>query len=212
MIPVPASKGSATPFASLQTGSGGAGPRTSFNGERTMPAYSQGCLSFEFDPSTHEVYRTLDFMGLIGERVSTNGNVSSRKRRGSKRGTLTDTWRTRKLALLHKGYSYNYVSFKVEGKSVTYPVHRLVLLAFMGPCPKGMGCRHVNVRHLNGVRNDNRIENLCWNTRRKDLEKLADQHGIPFPTLYARVHVLGWTLEKAINTSVGNQGRKSKGI
>jgi hypothetical protein len=171
-----------------------------------MSAYSQGCLSFEFDPSTNEVYRTLDFMGLIGERVSTNGNVSSRKRCGRKSGTLTDTWRTRKLAPLHKGYSYSYVSFKVQGKTVTYPVHRLVLLAFMGPCPKGMRCRH-----LNGVRNDNRIENLCWNTRWKELEKLADQHGIPFPTLYARVHVLGWTLEKASNTPVGNQGRKSPG-
>ena len=176
-----------------------------------MSAYSQGCLSFEFDPQTNEVYRTLDFMGLGGARVSTNGNVSSRKRRGRKRGTLTDTWRKRKLTTLHKDYSYSYVSFKVQGKSVTYPVHRLVLLAFMGPCPKGMRCRHVNVRHLNGVRNDNRIENLCWNTKWKELEKLSDQHGIPFPTLYSRVHDLGWTLEKAINTPVGNQGRKSKG-
>jgi len=167
-----------------------------------MSAYSQGCLSFEFDPSLNEVYRTLDFMGLVGERVGTNGNVSTRKRRGRKRGILTDSWRTRKLVPT-TSYSYCNVSFKVHGKSVTYPVHRLVLLAFMGPCPKGMRCRH-----LNGVRNDNRLVNLCWNRKWRELEKLADQHGIPFPTLYTRVHDLGWTLEEASNTPVGNQGRK----
>ena len=188
------------------------GQQTAFNTRRKiMSAYSQGCLSFEFDPQTNEVYRTLDFMGLIGERVSTNGNVSSRKRRGRKSGTLTDTWRTRKLVPFPKGYSYCYVTFKVQGKPVTYPVHRLVLLAFMGPVPKGMRCRHLIVRHLNGDRNDNRIENLCWNTKRKELEKLADQHGIPFPTLYSRVHDLGWSLEEAINTPVRLSRRKGKG-
>lgn len=38
-------------------------------------------------------------------------------------------------------------------------VHRLVLEAFVGPCPDGMeGC------HGNDVRTDNRIENLRWDT------------------------------------------------
>lgn len=38
-------------------------------------------------------------------------------------------------------------------------VHRLVLAAFVGPCPDGYECRH-----LNGVRHDNRLENLKWGT------------------------------------------------
>lgn len=38
-------------------------------------------------------------------------------------------------------------------------VHRLMLEAFVGPCPPGMECRH-----LNGVADDNRLENLCWGT------------------------------------------------
>lgn len=42
-------------------------------------------------------------------------------------------------------------------------VHRLVLEAFVGPCPKGMQCRH-----LNGIPTDNRLENLRWGTPSED--------------------------------------------
>lgn len=39
-------------------------------------------------------------------------------------------------------------------------VHRLVLEAFVGPCPAGMeGC------HNNGCPSDNRLQNLRWDTR-----------------------------------------------
>ncbi len=41
----------------------------------------------------------------------------------------------------------------------TYSVARLVLTAFIGPCPEGM-----EGAHLNGDRGDNRIENLSWVT------------------------------------------------
>jgi len=37
-------------------------------------------------------------------------------------------------------------------------VHRLVLLAFVGPCPQGMQARHFPRR------NGNRLENLSWAT------------------------------------------------
>lgn len=40
-------------------------------------------------------------------------------------------------------------------------VHRLVLEAYVGPCPEGMQCRH-----LNGKRDDNRLSNLAWGTPR----------------------------------------------
>lgn len=50
-------------------------------------------------------------------------------------------------------------------------VHRLVAEAFHGPCPHG----HV-VAHLNGMRADNRAENLCWATR-KENEAHKELHG-----------------------------------
>lgn len=50
-------------------------------------------------------------------------------------------------------------------------VHRLVMAAFVGPCPDGMECRH-----LNGNPADNRLENLAWGT---SAENKADtvRHG-----------------------------------
>ena len=43
-------------------------------------------------------------------------------------------------------------------------VHRLVLLAFLGPAPEG-----TEARHLNGDPADNRFENLVWDERRTNV-------------------------------------------
>ena len=50
-------------------------------------------------------------------------------------------------------------------------IHRLILETFVGPCPIGMECRH-----LDGNPSNNSIENLKWGTR---LENIDDRrrHG-----------------------------------
>lgn len=51
------------------------------------------------------------------------------------------------------------VALRRPGRNKTCRVHRLVLEAFVGPCPEGMeGC------HNNGDPHDNRVENLRWDT------------------------------------------------
>ena len=50
------------------------------------------------------------------------------------------------------------------GRRNSQCVHRLVLLAFVGPPPKKSECRH-----LNGVPSDNRLENLKWGTRSENI-------------------------------------------
>jgi NUMOD4 motif/HNH endonuclease len=50
-------------------------------------------------------------------------------------------------------------------------VHTLVLMAFLGPCPPGMECRH-----LNGNPADNRLINLVWGTHWDNLEDRRE-HG-----------------------------------
>lgn len=66
------------------------------------------------------------------------------------------------------------------GSTAQRYAHRLVLEAFVGPCPEGMECRH-----LNGDPSDNRLSNLAWGTR---LENFADrtrlgEHNAPRGTL-----------------------------
>lgn len=52
------------------------------------------------------------------------------------------------------------VTFRQGGRRESRYVHRLVLEAFVGPCPPGMeGC------HWNDVKDDNRLTNLRWGTK-----------------------------------------------
>lgn len=56
-------------------------------------------------------------------------------------------------------------------RRVPVKIHRLVLQAFVGPCPDGMECRH-----LNGDSVDNRIENLAWGTKKENIADIR-RHG-----------------------------------
>lgn len=60
-------------------------------------------------------------------------------------------------------YGHQSVHIGYEKKRVTVAVHKLVLLAFVGPCPNGMECCHKN-----GIASDNRIENLRWDTHKNN--------------------------------------------
>lgn len=61
----------------------------------------------------------------------------------------------------HDGYSK--VTLKKNGKFYSKAIHPLVAEAFIGPRPKGYDCCHNN-----GLRNDNKVENLRWDTRRNN--------------------------------------------
>ena len=47
---------------------------------------------------------------------------------------------------------------KIDGKTKSVIMHILVLTTFIGPPPKGK----MYARHLNGDKDDNRLENLVW--------------------------------------------------
>jgi hypothetical protein len=67
---------------------------------------------------------------------------------------------------------YPTVCLSIGGNHRAYAVHRLVLEAFVGPCPEGMQCRHFPDRDTR----NNRLDNLSWGT---PVENAADKvaHG-----------------------------------
>jgi len=50
-----------------------------------------------------------------------------------------------------------------DGKCKSKQVHQLVLKTFVGECPDGH-----EVRHINGISDDNRLENLVYGTRKEN--------------------------------------------
>ncbi len=162
-----------------------------------------------------------DVPGYPAYRVGDDGSVWSCWRRVGRGGgfanRLTERWRRMKPGVQAKGYLYVNLCF-ARGNVRTFRVHRLVLEAFVGPCPEGMECRH-----LNGVRADCRLENLIWGTRAENvadrrkhrnygprirlfthdgktlpLKEWARLLGIEYTCLWQRVNKLGMTFAEAV--------------
>jgi len=110
-------------------------------------------------------------------------------------------WRRLKTSLNRFGYEEIFRRPRIGQRQV----HRLVLLAFRGPCPGGMECRH-----LDGNRANNRLENLCWGTKRQNFDDRARHGTMPRGERNPR-HVLTESQVRTIRTAyaagVGGQAR-----
>lgn len=65
-----------------------------------------------------------------------------------------------------------YTGVKLGKDRKRFGVHQLVMLAFGGPCPEGK-----EVDHINGIRDDNRLENLRYVTRGENIRAAIHRHG-----------------------------------
>lgn len=79
---------------------------------------------------------------------------------------------------------YLKVCINTKGKSITKTVHRIVLEAFV---PNINNKPQVN--HINGIKHDNRIENLEWSTRSENM-KHAYKNGLlkPYTQRIGAIH------------------------
>lgn len=94
--------------------------------------------------------------------ITKNGRVWS-KPRTDRRG---ENWKGRWLKIrTHSSTGYICTKLRIEGLEFFRLVHRLVLETYIGSCPEGMECRH-----LNGLLTDNRLENLIWGTRSENMQ------------------------------------------
>lgn len=72
-------------------------------------------------------------------------------------GTSKSVHRTKK--------GYHKVALYKNGTKKTLSLHRIVLTAFKGPRPEGKECRH-----LDGCKDNNRLDNLAWGTNAENTQ------------------------------------------
>lgn len=72
------------------------------------------------------------------------------------------------LSICDDGKGYRTIRFSRDGSKSMYRVHRLVMLAFVGPCPPGM-----EVAHADGTQDNNKLTNLRYAT---PWENSQDKH------------------------------------
>lgn len=70
---------------------------------------------------------------------------------------------------------HKHVTLCREGKRRTFTIHGVIMLTFVGPRPEGL-----EIRHLNGIPDDNRVVNLAYGTALENAEDRDDRHGRNF--------------------------------
>ncbi len=118
-----------------------------------------------FERNSSVEYRAIP--GFPGYEAGDDGSVwsywsTSGRLRLSPR-SLKQTTQTGQRGPRYFRAPYKRVGLTIAGRLVSMHVHRLVLLAFVGPCPPGM-----ETRHLDDNPENNRRINLEWATKQRN--------------------------------------------
>lgn len=114
----------------------------------------------EFDPT--KPVQSVCLIRFPGYQFRSDGTIWSRRARGRHAGEFRKTLSQVKGGLNAKGYIVATLT-DTNGRNRPHRVHRLILEAFVGPCPLGMQCRHKD-----GDRTNNSLSNLAWGTPKEN--------------------------------------------
>lgn len=95
-------------------------------------------------------------------KVSNSGDIYSLPKTNIRKNGRVDNRKGKKITPALDKYGYYRVTFSSLGERHSYYVHRLVAMAFI-PNPENKP----TVNHINGVKTDNRVENLEWATQKE---------------------------------------------
>lgn len=110
--------------------------------------------------------------GFDGYFADENGSIFSLRKRG-KTGPVSNGSLVQLSPYKHKKSNHLRISLPVDGKRKGVFVHHLVLLAFVGPCPKGcIG------KHKNDISDDNRPSNLVWGTHQSNMKDWRENYQV----------------------------------
>lgn len=113
-------------------------------------------------------YKSLAFFDLPAYRVGDDGSVWSclrwtrkgQDKSSTSRYYLSSSWKRIKPFMAGPDLAYPCVGLRtMDHRIKKISVHRLVLLAFVGPCPEGM-----EACHNDGDSTNNSLSNLRWDT------------------------------------------------
>jgi hypothetical protein len=91
---------------------------------------------------------------------------------------------------------YLKVNLSLEGRVRQRRIHQLILETFVGPCPEGM-----EVRHLDGDRTNNRLDNVRWGTQQQNTEDKYRHGSVLFGEANPRAK-LTWDVVRGIRRDI----------